>query len=386
MKGNYKYYNNNNSNYKYKNNNYYQKNKLDKNNKKEKTIKFKNNQEELKHISTIIENNNQTISNIIPWNEKDFITTYKNEYYFRTIGKESYNDKKAFPENITIRKAIFSNNKIIILTEHNDNNGNNDKLKIYYLIVMTKINNQLQSFSCKINSEPYDMIEDSNYIIISGDNIIDIFYFDENNNGQLGKLFEIKFSQVENNNNNDMYKALCIEETDQNIICGHSLGYVSIWMRIQNEPLLKNTKISRIHFNSINKILYDTNSDNLKVIISCSSDKTLKVHSLDDLVCLKVLNFNEEVIDVKKVINHSNQTNYFVNLEKGSLMIYDSTFNNTLLEIYNSSKINRNFLCLKNYNDNNNNNNNPNNNKKVYVLITMENRIQIYEWIKNEKF
>ena len=386
MKGNYKYYNNNNSNYKYKNNNYYQKNKLDKNNKKEKTIKFKNNQEELKHISTIIENNNQTISNIIPWNEKDFITTYKNEYYFRTIGKESYNDKKAFPENITIRKAIFSNNKIIILTEHNDNNGNNDKLKIYYLIVMTKINNQLQSFSCKINSEPYDMIEDSNYIIISGDNIIDIFYFDENNNGQLGQLFEIKFSQVENNNNNDMYKALCIEETDQNIICGHSLGYVSIWMRIQNEPLLKNTKISRIHFNSINKILYDTNSDNLKVIISCSSDKTLKVHSLDDLVCLKVLNFNEEVIDVKKVINHSNQTNYFVNLEKGSLMIYDSTFNNTLLEIYNSSKINRNFLCLKNYNDNNNNNNNPNNNKKVYVLITMENRIQIYEWIKNEKF
>ncbi len=386
MKGNYKYYNNNNNNYKYKNNNYYQKNKLDKNNKKEKTIKFKNNQEELKHISTIIENNNQTISNIIPWNEKDFITTYKNEYYFRTIGKESYNDKKAFPENITIRKAIFSNNKIIILTEHNDNNGNNDKLKIYYLIVMTKINNQLQSFSCKINSEPYDMIEDSNYIIISGDNIIDIFYFDENNNGQLGQLFEIKFSQVENNNNNDMYKALCIEETDQNIICGHSLGYVSIWMRIQNEPLLKNTKISRIHFNSINKILYDTNSDNLKVIISCSSDKTLKVHSLDDLVCLKVLNFNEEVIDVKKVINHSNQTNYFVNLEKGSLMIYDSTFNNTLLEIYNSSKINRNFLCLKNYNDNNNNNNNPNNNKKVYVLITMENRIQIYEWIKNEKF
>jgi hypothetical protein len=354
---------------------------LDKNNKKEKTIKFKNNQEELKHISTIIENNNQTISNIISWNEIDFITTYKNEYYFRTIGKESYNDKKAFPENITIRKAIFSNNKIIMLTEHNDNNGNNDKLKIYYLIVMIKINHQIQPFSCKINNEPYDMIEDSNYIIISGDNIIDIFYFDEKNNGQLGQLSEIKFNQDENNNNNDMYKALCIEETDQNIICGHSLGYVSIWMRIQNEPLLKNTKISRIHFNSINKILYDTNSDNLKVIISCSSDKTLKVHSLDDLVCLKVLNFNEEVIDVKKVINHSNQTNYFVNLEKGSLMIYDSNFNNTLLEIYNSSKINRKFLCLKNYNDNNNNNN-----KIVYVLITMENRIQIYEWIKNEKF
>ena len=379
MKGNYKYSNKNNNNYNYKNNNYYQKNKLDKNNKKEKTIKFKNNQEELKHISTIIENNNQTISNIISWNEIDFITTYKNEYFFRTIGKESYNDKKAFPENIIIRKAIFSNNKIIMLTEHNDNNGNNDKLKIYYLIVMTKINNQLQTFSCKINNEPYDMIEDSNYIIISGNNIIDIFYFDEKNNGQLGQLSEIKFNQDENNNNNNMYKALCIEETDQNIICGHSLGYVSIWMRIQNEPLLENTKLSRIHFNSINKILYDTNSDNLKVIISCSSDKTLKVHSLDDLVCLKVLNFNEEVIDVKKVINHTNQTNYFVNLEKGSLMVYDSNFNNTLLEIYNSSKINRKFLCLRHYNNNNNN-------KKVYVLITMENRIQIYEWIKNEKF
>jgi len=69
-----------------------------------------------------------------------------------------------------------------------------------------------------VNNEPYDMIEDSNYIIISGDNIIDIFYFDEKNNGQLGQLSEIKFNQDENNNNNDIYKALCIEETDQNII------------------------------------------------------------------------------------------------------------------------------------------------------------------------
>ena len=385
MKGYFRNFNNNNFKYSYNNN--YQKKKFDKDYKKETFIKFKNKEEKLKLISTIIENNNQTISNLIPWSEATFFTTYKNEYCFRTIGQETNTEKGNFPENIMIRKAIFSNNKIIMLTENNDVNGNNDKLSAYYLIVMTKNNNQIQSFSCKINNEPYDMIEDSNYIIISGNNKIYIFYFDQNNNGQIAQISEIKFNQDIYNNNNDIYKALCIEETDQNIICGHSLGYVSKWVRIQNSPFLKNTKISRMHFSSINKILYDIYSDNLKVIISCSSDKTLKVHSLDDFICIKVLNFNEEVIDVKKVINHKNQTNYFINLKKGNLMLYDSTFNNILLDIYNNAKINRNLLCLINNNNNNNNNNNinignnNNNNKKIYVLISEENKINIYEWI-----
>ena len=390
MKGNFRNFNNN--NFKYKNSNNYQKNWFDKDYKKEKSIKFKNNEEKLKHTSTIIENNNQTISSIIPCSETTYFTTYKNEYYFRNIEQQNNNDKGKFPENIIIKKAIFSNNKIIMLTEHNDINGNNDKLNEYYLIVMTKNNNQLQSFSCKINKEPSDMIEDSNYIIISGDNLIGIFYFDQNKNGQIVKLSEILFNQNLNNSNNDMYKVLCIEKTDQNIICGHSLGYVSKWVTTQNSPFLENIKISRIHFSSINKILYDINNDNLKVIISCSSDKTLKVHSLDDFICLKVLNFNEEVIDVQKVINLNNQTNYFVNLKKGNLKLYDSTFNNILLDIYNNSNVNRNFVCLTNSNNNNNNNNNinegdnNNNNKKIYVLITEENKIQIYEWIKIDKF
>lgn len=385
MKGYFRNFNNNNFKPRYNNN--YQKNKLDKDYKKESFIKFKNNEEKLKHISTIIENNNQTISNIIPWSETTYFTTYKNEYYFRTIGQETNTDKGNFPENVVIRKAIFSNNKIILLTELNDVNGNNGKLSVYHLIVITKNNNQNQYFSYKINYEPYDMIEDSNYIIISGDNIIYILYFHQNNNRQIILVSEIKIKKDKNNsNNNEMYKALCIEETDQNIICGHSLGYVSRWVRIQDYPYLEKKEISRIHFSSINKILYDINSDNLKVIISCSSDKTLKVHSLDDFICIKILNFNEEVIDVKKVINHKNQTNYFVNLKKGNLMLYDSKFGNMLLDIYNNSKINRNVLCLtKNINNNNNNNinagNNNNNKKKIYVLITSENKINVYEWI-----
>ena len=385
MKGYFRNFNNNNFKPRYNNN--YQKNKLDKDYKKESFIKFKNNEEKLKHISTIIENNNQTISNIIPWSETTYFTTYKNEYYFRTIGQETNTDKGNFPANVVIRKAIFSNNKIILLTELNDVNGNNGKLSVYHLIVITKNNNQNQYFSYKINYEPYDMIEDSNYIIISGDNIIYILYFHQNNNGQIILVSEIKIKKDKNNsNNNEMYKALCIEETDQNIICGHSLGYVSRWVRIQDYPYLEKKEISRIHFSSINKILYDINSDNLKVIISCSSDMTLKVHSLDDFICIKILNFNEEVIDVKKVINHKNQTNYFVNLKKGNLMLYDSKFDNMLLDIYNNSKINRNVLCLtKNINNNNNNNinagNNNNNKKKIYVLITSENKINVYEWI-----
>ena len=370
---------------KYSNSNNYKNNKFNNDYKKEKFIKFNDSEEKLKHISTIIENNNKQISNITPWNETYYFTAYKNEFIFRTIGQDNSSDKGNLPENCIIRKAIFFNDKIIMLVENIDINGNNDKVNTYYLIVMKKINNKFQFFYCKINSEPYDMIEDSNYIIISGNNLISIFYFDQSNNGQIAKITEIILNQNNNNDNNDIFKALCIEKTDQSIICGHSLGYISKWVRIENNPFIENSKASRIHLDSINKILYDINNDNIKVIISCSSDKTLKVHTLDDFVCLKILNFTEEVTDLKKVNNHDNQTNYFVNLKNSNLILYDSEFNNKLLEIYNNSKINRNFICLSSNDNINNNNNNNINRKRIYVLITEENKIEIYEWIKQDK-
>ena len=339
-------------------------------------------------------------------------------------------------ENSIIRKAIFSNNKVISIEEHNSNSGNSNG-KEYYIRVITEVNNQSKSFSCKINCEPYDVVEDSNYIIIGGNNIIELYNFNQNNNGQIAKISEVILDNNSNNNNNDIYKVLCIEKTNKYLICGHSLGYISKWVTIQNSPFLENIKTCRIHVNSINKLLVDT-IENREVIISCSSDRTLKVHSLVDFVCFKVLDFDEEVVDAKKVINHNNQTNYFINIRNGNLMLYDSSFSKVLVDVNNESKISRQFTCLNyskdnaynnfninvnnndnsnaNYKDNTNANNNGNNNnndntnannndninannndnsinvinddnnsnKKINILITEGNKIYIYDWIKKK--
>ena len=348
----------------------------------------------------------------------------QSELYFRKVGKDDDKFKDKLMPNTIILKSLFSNNKIICIEEHNDNNGR----KECYLRVIAEVNNQPQSFSCKINNEPYDLTEDSNNIVIVGNNIIELYNFNQNNNGQIINLSQIILDKNNINNNKDISKILCIEKTNKNFICGHSLGYISTWVTKQNSPFLENVKSSRIHLDSINKILFDT-IENVEVIISCSSDKTLKVHSLDDFVCFKVLNFDEEVIDVKKVNNLNNQANYFINLKYGNLKLYDSSFSKVIVEIYNISKIDRKFICLRysnnntnndnannNINANNNNNdsnnninndnniinndiiNNDNNNinsiniinvgnnnsSKINVLITEGNKLLIYDWVKKK--
>ena len=341
----------------------------------------------------------------------------QSELYFRKVGRKEDNLQDKLTPNTIIKRAIFSNNKIIFIEEHKDNNDG----KEYYLRVITEVNHQLQPFTCKINSEPYDVTEDSNCIIIVGNNIIELYNFNQNNNGQIVKLSEIILDQ-NNNNNDDISKILCIGKTNKNFICGHSSGHISKWVTKQASPFLENVKKARIHLDSINKILFDT-IENREDIISCSNDKTLKVHSLDDFVCIKILDFKEEVMDVKKVINRNNQANYFINLKLGSIILYDSSFNK-LVEVYNKSKIDREFICLS-YSDNNDNNNNNinfnnnndannninnvnnndnninndnnninsiniisddnNNSKKINVLITEGNKIHIYDWVKKKQ-
>ena len=302
----------------FNNNNFQLNNQFNNNNNIKKSINFKNKKEKLKFIETI-EKNDEPITNIVSLGKAKYLMISQNECFFRKVGKQDDKYKDKLMGNTIIRKAIFSNNIVMCIEEHNDNNGN----KSYSLRIIAEVNNQFQSFSCKINNEPYDAIEYSNSIFIVGNNIIEQFNI---NNGQIKKVAETFLNKnLNNNNNNDIYKVLCIEKTNNSLICGHSLGYISKWIQTQSYPFLKNVEKARIHINSINKILFDI-IENTEVIISCSADKTLKVHSFDEFVCFKVLNFEEEVIDVQKVINHNNQTNYFINLSKGSLKLYDSSF------------------------------------------------------------
>ena len=143
--------NNNNSNNN-NNNNLNSNNQFNNNNNNKKSINFINKKEKLKLIE-IIEKSNEPINNILSLGQAKYLMINQSELYFRKVGKNDDKYKDKLMQNTIILKAIFSNNKIIFIEQHNDNNGG----KECYLRVIAEINNQPQSFSCKINNEPYDV-------------------------------------------------------------------------------------------------------------------------------------------------------------------------------------------------------------------------------------
>ena len=112
-------------------NNSHYNNQLNNNNEKKKSIKFKNNKEKLKPIETI-EENSQPITNIISLGESKYLVINQSEYFFRKVGKKEDKYKDKSMENSIIRKAIFSNNKVISIEEHNSNSGNSNGKRILY--------------------------------------------------------------------------------------------------------------------------------------------------------------------------------------------------------------------------------------------------------------
>ena len=116
--------------------------------------------------------------------------------------------------------------------------------------------------------------------------------------------------------------------------------------------------------------------ENTDIIISCSSDKTVKIHSIEDTVCFKVMNFEDEVVDMKKIIDYTNKENYIISFKNGRLKVYNSLFKE-VLEISNRSNINEPRFAISLANSNYNEEN-----KEVYILVTEKNNIDIYKWNK----
>ena len=66
---------------------------------------------------------------------------------------------------------------------------------------------------------------------------------------------------------------------------GHKSGLVSIWEGMDKSPYLNNIKTFKIHYDGINKMICEVKKEGEKekyILTTCSSDKTLKVHSLED--------------------------------------------------------------------------------------------------------
>ena len=338
---------------------------------------------ELEYVKTIDEHNTK-INNIICLNNKIYLTSDSGKFYIRTLEETSNIYNKNIENNAKIGKIIYSSGKIIFTAEYsNQINGKDEKgisHKIFLMIFNnnninnnnTINNNQIQIFSCITNDKPIDILESDNIIITVGKNCIELFQFNQNNNNPITKVSEILF----NNNNDEKYKILCVQRLEKYLICGHASGHISLWEPINEYPFLKNILISKIHMGSINKIICDKNSQNLNVIITCSSDKTVKVHSVEDTICFKVLDYEDEVMDIKKVLDYEKQINYIISLKNGIIKVYNSTFKQIFdIPSRSNAKTTRFVLSLSISSNNNNEENN-----ELYLLVTEENKINIYKW------
>jgi WD40 repeat protein len=165
------------------------------------------------------------------------------------------------------------------------------------------------------------------------------------------------------------------------LFCGHQSGSISIWSAISESPFLQKIKTFKIHYNGINKIICDTQKEKDKIIlISCSSDKTLKVHSLEnkDRICINLVNFNDEVIDIR-IVNYFDKKNnyYIVSLKNGVLKILDSSFKE-IYDIPSSYQKTRFVLGIEKEENENDNS------KGDFLLITEGKNLHKYCWIKDK--
>ena len=348
------------------NNNFF---KANKNKSKQNPLSYQKINEQLKYIKTI-EHHNKPIKNIILLDNMNYLTYDNNEFYITNL-KEEKPKKENLGNNSIFNKILYSKGKIILSVDNNNQINGKDEKGITNKLYVINANNNNNLSDINTNDKFIDIIEIENVIITFGRKYIELFQFNPNNN-QIAKASEIIYNET----NDEKYQIICVERIDKLIICGHESGHISYWSITNEYPYLKNILLKKIHIGKINKIIND--NDN---IISCSSDKTIKIHSIEDNICLKVIDFEDEVIDIKKIVDLDNNFNYVISLRNGMLKVYNSEFKNSF-NIPNPSNINKTRFVL---NISISSDNNKNENSESFILITDDKKIELYQWNKKEE-
>lgn len=343
--------------------------KANKNKSKQNPLSYQKINDQLKYLKTI-EQHNKPIENIIILDNMNYLTYDNNEFYITNL-KEEKPKKENFGNNSIINKIIYSKGKIIFSVENNNQINRKDEKGITNKLYVINANNNNNLSDINTNDKFIDIIEIENVIITFGRKYIELFQFNPNNN-QIAKASEIIYNET----NEEKYQIICVERIDKLIICGHASGHISYWSITNEYPYLENILLKKIHIGKINKIIND--NDN---IISCSSDKTVKIHSIEDNICLKVLDFEDEVIDINKIVDLDNNFNYVISLRNGMLKVYNSEFKNSF-NIPNPSNINKTRFVL-NISISSDNNNNENN--ESFILIVEDKKIELYQWNKKKE-
>ena len=268
--------------------------------------------------------------------------------------------------------------------------------------------------------KPNDIFENGNVIVTVGKDIIEIFEYSQNNSGNNNKL--IKKSEINinnntdnnntdnnntnninninnfnNNNSNNDNEILCIVLAKGFIICGHNSGLRSIW-KPEPEVYLKRLQDEKLHNGPINKILYTQLSDNLDYLISCSSDRTIKIYCMESNNVVLTKTFENEVMDIKNVNDFEKKSIFIVSLKNGALKALNERFDilfdiptrfktqTTRYIIPLTNLISNDNNNIKSLNNNPNNNENSNNDKGDLLVITEGKFIDVFTWIKEGSF
>jgi WD40 repeat protein len=149
---------------------------------------------------------------------------------------------------------------------------------------------------------------------------------------------------------------------------------MSIW-KPDPQAFLQRIQGQKLHKGAINKILYTILSDNKNYLISCSSDKTVIVYSIDENKVMKTQKFGDEVMDVKLVKDFNKKRVFIISLKDGKLIAVNEAFNE-LFEIPSRFKtsITRHVIPLKNPNESDT--------RGDLLAITEGKIIDVFTWIK----
>ena len=244
-------------------------------------------------------------------------------------------------------------------------------------------------FNCEATMKPNDIFESGDIIVTVGKNNMEIFQFSKNNDNLnnnnkfiITKKTEINFNKNFNNDNfiNNDNEILCITLAKGFIICGHSNGLMSIWQPDPNN-YLKYLQSEKMHNGAINKILCAQLSDNKNYLISCSSDKTIKVYSMEDNKAVLEQKFEEEVMDIKFVKDFEQNNTFIISLKNGVLKALNEKFE-ILFDIPSRFKTQTTRYVLSLSNPEKNNPQNALSNKGDILVITEGKILDVFVWIK----
>ena len=246
---------------------------------------------------------------------------------------------------------------------------------------------------------PNDIFESGNVILSFGKTLIEIFRFEQaqnnnnnininnnqnNNNNKIEKKYEIPLNNNNNPNNNneinnDNNEILCVDLYQNNVICGHRSGVISIWTPTPGVYLQKKGEFKPSN-SAINKILFAKFQDGNDYLLSCCADGTVKIVSLESSKVVKESeNYKNEVMDIKMVNDIEGNNLFIISLKNGELKLLDMQLN-LIMDIPSRFKTNkvRYVIGIKNPESNTDNNNGD------LLIITEDQNLDIFAWIKPE--